>query len=343
MPAMRSILLVSATALVLFAPSVARSVQAATIDAVRERGHLVCGVSEGHAGFSQADAKGNWSGLDVDFCRAVAAAVLGRGAAVKYRPLSLGDRFTALKRGDVDILARGTAWTLSRDTEFGARFAGILYYDGQGFMVRAGDAVASVLELSGASICVLAGTQAEHAARRYFGRLGMGFDLVSSEHWEELVRLYSDGKCTVLTGDMSALGLERSRLARPSEHLLLPELISKEPLGPAVRAGDEQWFSIVRWTLMALIEAEELGITSGNAEAMRGSKLVETRRFTGVEGSLGVPLGLGPGWAYEIVRQAGNYAEIFERNLGARSPLKMRRGLNALWADGGLMYSAPFR
>lgn len=313
------------------------------LEIVRARGHLNCGVGDGLAGFSQVNARGQWSGLDVEFCSALATAVFGSKDAVKFFNLSPADRFTALANGEVDVLARATAWTLTRDTELGIRFAGVLFYDGQGFLVPRGHAITSVLELSGASVCVLPGSSGERNVTDFFGQRKMRFQLVTSEHWDHLVRTYAAGGCTVLTGDMSVLAFERSRFAAAGDHLLLPELISKEPLGPAVKAGDEQWFSIVRWNAMALVAAEELGITSTNVDAMRASSALDIRRFLGLEADLGASLGLARDWAYQVVKQVGNYAEIFDRTLGHGSALKLDRGLNNLWSKGGLLYAMPLR
>jgi general L-amino acid transport system substrate-binding protein len=315
----------------------------ATLEDVRQRGHLVCGVSEATPGFALADERGSWSGLEVDFCRAIAAAVLGSDEKVKERPVSATGRFQALTSGEIDVLARATSWTLSRDTELGVRFAGVLLYDGQGFLVRRGEAVTSVLELSGSSVCVLKGTSAEQGVVDFFRSHQMRYQRVVAERWDDLVKAYAEGRCTLLTGDASTLALERSRLANPNDHILLPELIAKEPLGPAVRQGDDQWFAIVRWTLAALVAAEELGLTSENADDMMGSPITDVRRFLGREGNLGQGMGLEPDWAYRIVRLVGSYGELFEQNLGAKSSLKLERGLNNLWTRGGLMYAPPMR
>ena len=315
----------------------------ATLDDVRTRGHLVCGVSEGMTGFSRADERGEWSGLDVDFCAAVAVAVFGRKDAVTYRPLSAADHFRALRAGEIDLLSPATTWTLSRDTELGIRFVGVLFYDGQGFLVRRGQAVTSVLELSGSSICVLAGTGAEQGLVDFFRTRQMRYKAVAAERWADLIKAYATGGCTLLTGDSSLLALERSRFAASADHMLLPELVTKEPYGPVVRQGDDQWFAIVRWTLMALIAAEELGLTSQNVDGAGASQLQEVRRFSGANGNLGHGMGLQPDWALEVVKQVGNYGEAFDRNVGAKSILKLERGINNLWTKGGLMYAAPFR
>lgn len=316
---------------------------ATRLETVKARGYLNCGVGNAIAGFSQVNDRGQWSGMDVEFCSALATAIFGRKDAVKFRNLTAADRFKALQDGEVDVLTRATAWTLTRDTELGARFVGVLFHDGQGFLVPRGHAISSVLELSGASVCVLPGSSGERGITDFFGQRKMRFQLVTSEHWDHLVKTYVAGGCTVLTGDVSLLAAERARFPSAADSLLLPEMISKEPLGPAVKAGDDQWFSIVRWNYMALVAAEELGITSVNVDTMRNSGSLDIRRFLGLEADLGAPLGLARDWAFQVVKQVGNYAEIFDRTLGNNSSLKLDRGLNALWTKGGLMYAAPLR
>ena len=323
--------------------SPAWSEPASFLDAVRSRGQVVCGVSDHARGFSEADGRGNWSGLDVEFCSALAAAIFGNKDAVKFLSLTAGDKFKALQDGEIDVLLGATSMTLTRDTELGARFAAVLYYDGQGFIVPRNRSISSVLELSGASICVLPGSSDESAVADFFGSRKMRYQLITSERWEDLVKTYASGGCTVLTGDVSLLAYERGRLANGSEHMLLPEFINKEPLGPAVETGHDSWFSIVRWTFMALVAAEELGINSSNVDMMKASPAHDIRRFLGLEADLGAPLGLPRDWAYQIVRQVGNYGEIFERTIGQGSQLKLDRGLNNLWNKGGLMYAAPLR
>lgn len=317
----------------------AASATASTLETVRARGHLECGVSDGVAGFSTVDEKGRWSGLDVDFCRALAVAVLGDKTAVKFRPLSVADRFRALEAAEIDVLARNTTWTLSRDSEQGVRFVDVLFYDGQGFLAPRTHALASALELTGAKVCVLKGTGAEAALAGFFNARRMRFRLVASAHWDEVVHLYDKGECTVLSADISVLASARSRLSVPADHVLLPEMVSKEPLGPWVRASDSQWFAIVRWTLKALVAAEELGMSSASAQAMQaaGSEAVAP-----VHGG-GASLGLASDWMLQIVRQVGSYGEIYEQNLGQASPLRLKRGLNDLWTRGGLMYAPPIR
>jgi general L-amino acid transport system substrate-binding protein len=313
------------------------------LDTVRKRGQVVCGVSEHAPGFSDVDARGKWSGLDIEFCSALASAVFGNKDQVKFLSLTPGEKFKALQDGEIDVLMGATAWTLTRDTELGARFVAAVYYDGQGFIVPRNHSISSVLELSGASICTLPGSSDESAIGDFFGSRKMRYQLITSERWDELVKTYANGGCTVLTGDLSLLAFVRSQLANGSDHMLLPEIINKEPLGPAVRNGHEAWFSIVRWTFMALVAAEELGINSSNVDMMKASPIHDIRRFMGLEADLGAPMGLSRDWAYQIVRQVGNYSEIFERTLGQGSALKLDRGLNNLWTKGGLMYAAPIR
>ncbi len=321
----------------------AYSVDATTLESIRSRGHVLCGIGQDQPGFSQVDEERERTGLDVEFCSALAAAIFGTKDAVKFWPLDSNEGFKSLQSGDVDVLARATAWTLSRDTELGAHFTGVLFYDGQGFLVRRGNAVTSVLELSGASVCAMPGAGGEQAVAEFFGAKGMRYRAVAQENWGDLVKTYAAGSCTVLTGDVTALALARSKFAKPNDHIILSELITKEPLGPAVRDDDEQWFGVVRWTLMALIAAEELGLSGNNVDARRTSTIPRVRRLLGLEANLGQALGLPRDWAYQIVKNVGNYGEIFERTVGAESPLKLERGLNDLWTSGGLMYSIPFR
>lgn len=321
----------------------AESAPISILDAIKARGKVVCGVQDHAPGFSEVSPSGAWSGMDVEFCSALAAAIFGDRDAVKLLSLNAGDRFKSLQDDEVDVLLGATAWTLTRDTELGARFIGTLYYDGQGFIIPRNHSIASVLELSGASICVLAGTSDETAISDYFGSRKMRYQLIQSDRWEELVKTYSDGGCTVMTGDMTLLAFEKSRLANGADQMLLPELITKEPYGPAVRIGDDGWFAVVRWVMMALVAAEEMNISSSNVDTMKASPSHEVRRFLGLDADLGAPLGLPRDWAYQVVHDVGNYGEIFERTLGQSSSLKLDRGLNNLWSKGGLMYSAPFR
>ncbi len=315
-----------------------------TLAQVKARGYLICGVSQGLPGFSHKDEKGRWSGLDVDFCRAVAAAVLGKAGKIKLRPLTSQKRFDALKSGKIDILTRNTTWTLSRETDRGVNFAGILYHDGQGFMMRRTLGVKNALELDGVTACLNTGTTTEANINDFFQSRGMRFTLKSFEKSDDALAAYRDGECDVYTADHSALYAQRSRLKTPSQHMILPAIISKEPLGPAVRHGDDRWFEIVKWTLFALINAEEQGVTSANAlKLSRESKTPGIRRLLGADGEIGKKLGLDDKWAFRAIRQVGNYDEIFERNLGGKSSLKIDRGVNALWTRGGILYAPPIR
>lgn len=316
---------------------------ATMIETIKARGYLNCGVADNAPGFSEVDDQGRWRGLDVEFCSALAAAIFADKTAVKFRALQAADRFKALQEGEIDVLLRATAWTLSRDSDLGARFTAALFYDGQGFLVPRNHAVSSVLELSGASICVLPGGSGERAVSEFFTRTKMRYQLITSPRWEDLVKAYAAGGCTALTGDVSLLVSQRARMAQAAEHALLAETISKEPLGPYVKAGDEAWFTVVRWTVLALIAAEEMGLNSANVTGMEGSAFNDIRKFLGFESNLGQPLGLAADWALQIVKQVGNYGEIYDRTFGANSPFKLDRGLNSLWTKGGLMYAAPFR
>lgn len=323
--------------------SSAQAQDGSTLSAVQSKGFIQCGVSQGLPGFSNADDAGDWTGIDVDLCRAVAAAVFGDADAVKYTPLSAKERFTALQSGEVDILSRNTTWTVQRDTGLGIVFTGVNYYDGQGFMVRRSLGVSSALELAGASVCTNTGTTTELNVADYFRANEMDYELVAFEKADEVVVAYDAERCDVYTTDQSGLYAQRLKMADPSEQVVLPEVISKEPLGPSVRIGDAQWASIVRWTLFAMLNAEELGITSANVDSMMDSSNPAVLRFVGKEGSFGENMGLSNDWAYNIVKQVGNYAESFERHVGPDTPLGISRGLNALWTDGGLQYAPPIR
>ena len=311
-----------------------------TLDAVRAKGYVQCGVNTGLAGFAQPDSRGVWHGIDVDVCRAVAAAVFGDAAKVRYTPLTAQQRFTALQSGEVDILARNTTWTLSRDAA-AINFVGINYYDGQGFMVPKKANVKSARQLDGATVCVQPGTTNELNLADYFRANHMKLKTVVIEKLEEVLNAYFAGRCDAYTTDASGLAaLRASRAPNPADHVILPELISKEPLGPAVRHGDDRWFDIVKWALYAMIEAEELGLSSKNIDAQAKSGNPEIQRFVGSTGDLGKLLGLDRRWAYNIVRQVGNYGESFDANL---KPLGFERGLNRLWKNGGLLYAPPIR
>jgi len=318
--------------------------QAGTLEDVRAKGFIQCGVSQGLPGFSNPDDQGNWTGIDVDLCRAVAAAVFGDANAVKYTPLSAKQRFTALSSGEIDILSRNTTWTMTRDTQLGLNFAGVNYYDGQGMMVPTALGVNSATELDGANICTNTGTTTELNITDYFRANGMSFNLVAFEKADEVVAAYDAGRCDVYTTDRSGLAAQRTKLTNPDNHKVLPEIISKEPLGPVVRQGDDQWFNIVRWSLNAMINAEEMGITSANINKLTyNEKTPAEARFIGTEGKFGEELGLANDWAYKIISQVGNYAESYDRNVGPNTPLKLDRGVNALWSKGGILYAAPIR
>ena len=331
------------TVLALLLAVAAQSASAQTLKAVKDRGMLNCGANGTLAGFGLPDAQGKWTGLDVDFCRAIAAAVLNDSEKVKYVPLSAKDRFTALQSGEVDVLARNTTWTSSRDTSLGLNFTGVNYYDGQGFMVRKALKVNSALELNGASVCVQQGTTTELNLADYFSANKMQLKSVTFATANEAVKAYDAGRCDAYTTDASALYAERLRVSDPNDHIILPEIISKEPLGPAVRHGDDQWFDIVKWTLFAMMNAEELNISSKNVDEALKSTNPEIKRFVGTEGNFGEQLGLGKDWAMRIVKQVGNYGETFERNVGLGSPLKIEHGLNKLWTKGGIQYAPPIR
>jgi general L-amino acid transport system substrate-binding protein len=321
----------------------AQSASAQTLKTVKDRGILNCGANGTLAGFGLPDAQGKWTGLDVDVCRAVAAAVLNDASKVKFVPLSAKDRFTALQSGEVDVLVRNTTWTSSRDSSLGLNFTGVDYYDGQGFMVRKALKVNSALELNGASVCVQQGTTTELNLADFFRAHNMQLKSVTFATANEAVKAYDAGRCDSYTTDASGLYAERLRLANPDDHIIMPEIISKEPLGPAVRHGDDQWFDIVKWALFAMLNAEELGITQANVDEMVKSTNPEIKRFVGTEGNYGEQLGLTKDWAVRIVKLVGNYGEAFERNVGSGSPLKIDRGLNKLWNKGGVQYAPPIR
>ncbi|TCD14568.1 amino acid ABC transporter substrate-binding protein [Oricola cellulosilytica] len=339
---MKKLILTSAlgAAAVAFAGSAAF---AATLDDVKAKGFVQCGVSQGLPGFSNPDADGNWSGLDVDLCRGVAAAIFGDGEAVKFTPLSAKERFTALQSGEIDVLSRNTTWTMSRDTQLGLNFAGVNYYDGQGFMVRTSMNINSALELSGASVCTNTGTTTELNVADYFRANNMEYELVAFEKADEVVAAYDAGRCDVYTTDQSGLYAQRLKLTDPGEHKVLPEIISKEPLGPVVRQGDDQWFNLVKWVHIATVNAEELGVTQANVDEMMAGDNPSVKRLLGSEGEFGSAIGLENDWGANVIKAVGNYGEIFDRNVGPDTPLGIARGVNALWSKGGLMYGPPIR
>jgi general L-amino acid transport system substrate-binding protein len=318
------------------------SASAATLDQVKARGQLICGANPGLAGFGLPDDQGVYKGLDVDECKAVAAAIFNDPNKVKYLPINAKDRPTILASGEIDVLIRNTTWTLSRQTG-GMFFTGVNFYDGQGFMVRKKLDVASALKLDGASVCVQQGTTTELNLSDYFRANNMKLEAVVFATDEEATKAYDSGRCDAYTTDASGLYSERLKMSNPDDHIVLPEIISKEPLGPSVRKDDVAWFQIVQWTHYALITAEELGVTQANVDEKLKSDNPAIRRLLGVEGSYGEGLGLTNDWAYRIIKHVGNYGEIFERNVGQGSPIKISRGLNALWNKGGLQYAPPIR
>ncbi|RUQ37866.1 MAG: amino acid ABC transporter substrate-binding protein [Candidatus Competibacteraceae bacterium] len=314
-----------------------------TLEAIKKNGFIKCGVSDGLPGFSYADEKGNYSGIDVDVCRAVAAAVFGDATKVKFTPLTAKERLTALQSGEIDVLSRNTTWTSSRDSAQGLNFTGITYYDGQGFLVNKKLGVKSAKDLDGATVCVQAGTTTELNLSDYFRSHKMKFTPITYDKSDESAKSLEAGRCDVLTSDQSQLYAQRIKLAKPDDYMVLPEVISKEPLGPVVRHGDDEWFDIVRWSLFVMVDAEELGITSKNVEEMKKSSNPDIKRMLGVEGDKGKDFGLANDWMATVIKQVGNYGEIFERNVGQGSPLQIKRGLNALWTQGGLQYAPPVR
>jgi general L-amino acid transport system substrate-binding protein len=342
---MRFVLRSITATLVAFAAfsGVAEASKSPTVERIKKNGFLRCGVNEGLTGFASPDAKGNWSGFDVDFCRALAAVILNDPSKVRYTPTSAKVRFTALQSGEFDILSRNTTWTMSRDVQLGLEFIGATYYDGQGFMVPKKLKVTSAKQLNGATVCTNTGTTTELNLADYFRANNLKYKIVAFEKNAEVLAAYDNGRCDAYTTDASGLYAERLKLKNPSDHVILPEIISKEPLGPAINHGDQPWGDVVRWTLFALINAEELGVTSKNVDQMMKSGNPEIRRLLGVEGAFGESLGLSKDWAARAIRKVGNYGEIFERNLGQGSQLKIRRGVNAQWNKGGVLYAPPIR
>lgn len=316
----------------------------ATLDAIKKKGFIQCGVNTGLAGFSVADSQGVWTGLDVDICKAIAAAVFGDANAVKYTPTNAQQRFTALTSGEVDVLSRNTTWTLTRDASLGMMFAGVTYYDGQGFMVPKSAKIKSAKELKGATVCVQTGTTTELNLADFARANKLNIKPVVFESLEESKVAFFGGRCKAYTTDASGLASIRAKDApKPDDYIILPELISKEPLGPAVRRDDVEWFTIVKWVIYALQEAEESGVTSANVAEMKSSTDPNIQRLLGASGDMGQKLGLDNAWAFNAIKQVGNYGEIFERNVGQKTPLRLARGLNATWKNGGLMYAMPIR
>ncbi len=317
--------------------------RAGTLDQVKNRGYLQCGSNPGLAGFGLPDDKGDWTGLDVDFCRAIAAAIFNDPAKVKFIALTAKDRFAALQSGEIDVLAHNTTWTQSREVGQGLLFTGVNYYDGQGFLVHKKLNISSALELSGASICVQQGTTTELNLADFFRTHDMKYEPVDFATSDEALKAYDSGRCDAYTTDASGLFAQRIKLSNPDTHLVLPEIISKEPFSPAVRQGDDRWFNLVKWVNFAMLDAEEAGVTSRNVDEKARSEDPEIRRLLGLEGNFGEGLGLNRDWAFRIVKLVGNYGEVFDRNLGEGSKLKIKRGLNALWSKGGIQYAPPVR
>jgi general L-amino acid transport system substrate-binding protein len=334
---------IATAASLLLALPVAAQTQS-TLDKAKQRGYVSCGTSEGVPGFSLPDDKGNWVGFDIDWCRAVAAAIFNDPNAARYKSLSARDRLIALQGGEIDMLARTTTWTSSRDTAFGLNFTAINYHDGQGFLVRKSAGLKSAKELNGASICVQQGTTGELNLADYFAKNSIKNQVIAFASTVEASRAFESGRCDAWTTDISALSANRLKFSKPDEFVVLPDIISKEPLGAWVRQGDDQWFDIVRWTLFAMVNAEELGVTQANVEELaRTSTNPEIRRLLGGEGKFGEQFGLSNDWVVRIVKAVGNYGESFERHLGPRTRLGLDRGLNKLWSEGGAMYAPPIR
>lgn len=316
---------------------------AQTLKTVKDRGELVCGVSKGLPGFSAQDASGKWTGFDVDVCKALAAAIFNDANKVKYVPLTADERFPALTKGEIDVLSRNSTWTLEREAKLGLLFTAINYYDGQGFLVRDARKITSALELDKSKVCVQAGTTAESNTKDYFAANGMTLELVTLPTSGELVKAYDEGKCDTLTTDVSQLYALRLTMTKPGDHIVLPDVISKEPLGPVVRQGDDQWANLVKWTVFAMINAEELGVATTTLDAAVKSQKPEVKRLVGNEGSYGEELGVTNDFVVRIVKAVGNYGESFERNVGAASKLGIPRGINQLWSMGGIQYAPPVR
>ena len=314
-----------------------------TLEKVRTRGHVVCGVSKNSPGFSHVDRTGHWSGFGVDFCAALAAAAIGRADAVVYRSLSAAARLSALKSGDVDVLVHNSSWTLGRATDLGLRYVSPLFYEGMALLVRRDQNIASAMELAGGAFCTLAATPSPRDIASYFGSRKMAYEIVTFDTWDEAVKAFKSKRCQVLSAESSTIAVQLASMPDKSEYMILPEMIAQEAMAPAVRSGDEGWYEIVRWTVFALIKAEELGLSRKNVEGLRAQDNKRVQQFLGVDGHTGKTLGLSKTWTYLVVSQVGNYGDIFERNFGADSPLKMSRGLNHLWSDGGLLAAPAFR
>ena len=326
------------------AATISAGATAATLDDVKAKGFVQCGVSQGVPGFSNADVNGEWSGIDVDACRATAAAIFGDAQKVKFTPLSAKERFTALQSGEIDMLSRNTTWTYTRDASLGLDFTAVNFYDGQGFMVRKDLGIDSAKDLDGATVCTEQGTTTELNMADFFRKNQLSYVPVVVQKADEALSAYASGRCDVFTTDKSGLAAHRSKLANPDQHVILDDTISKEPLGPVVRHGDNQWKDIVTWALFVQVNAEEMGISSKNVDQIKsGTTDPGIKRLLGVEGDMGAQLGLPAEWAYNIIAKVGNYGEVFERNVGPSTPVGLPRGINKLWTDGGVMYAPPVR
>ncbi len=338
----RGIATVLTLLLTLFATASDRAMSQ-TLKAIKDRGGLICGVSQGVLGFSARSQSGDWTGFDVDFCRALAAAILNDPAKVSYVPLSANDRFRALQSREIDILSRNSTWTMSREASLGLTFAAVTYYDGQGFLTRRARNINSALELGNSKVCAQSGTTTELNLADYFTANGMKYELVSAASADDAVKAYEANRCDVLTTDASALHSERLKMTKPDDHVILADIISKEPLGPAVRQDDPQWFNIVKWTHFAMVNAEELGVSSKTIDDALKSNKPEVKRLVGIDGNYGEQINLTNDWVVRIVRHVGNYAEVYDRNVGVKTPLGIPRGMNQLWSAGGILYAPPIR
>jgi general L-amino acid transport system substrate-binding protein len=340
---MKSLKIAGLAALVAVAGSTGAFAQAKTLDAIKARGTLLCGVGPAAPGFSNPDDKGAWVGFDVDYCRALAVAIFNDPAKVTFKALTSKERFTALQSGEVDLLSRTTTWTMSRDSSMGMTFAGTMFYDGQGFMVKKSLGVKAAKELNGASICLQTGTTTELNVSDFFRTNKITYKPVLFEKSDEVTAAYDAGRCDAITNDRSGLASDQSKLKAPADSILLPDIISKEPLGPVVRQGDSQYFTLVKWVYYALLNAEELGVTSANVDEMAKSTNPEIKRLLGTEGEFGKGIGVANDWALQIIKKVGNYAEIYDRNFGPKSTVVIARGSNELWTKGGLQYAPPIR
>jgi general L-amino acid transport system substrate-binding protein len=340
---MKSLKIAGLAALVAVAGTTGVLAQGKAVDAIKARGTLLCGTSPGVPGYAMPDDKGAWTGLDVDYCRALAVAIFNDPQKVTFKPLTSKERFTALQSGEVDLLSRTTTWTMSRDTSMGMTFAGVNFYDGQGFMVKKSLGVKAAKELNGASVCVQTGTTTELNLADFFRTNKITYKPVVFEKADETVAAFDSGRCDAYTNDRSGLAAERTKLKKPDDAIVLPDIISKEPLGPVVRAGDGQFFTLAKWVHYAMVNAEEMGVTQANVDEMAKSTNPDIKRLLGSEGEFGKGLGVANDWAYQIVKKVGNYGEVYDRHFGPKTPINIERGQNKLWNQGGLQYAPPIR